>query len=286
MRDSEGFSIVEVIIAMFLLMVLSLAVLPLIIGATRTSAVNRSHLSALAAGTTVEKGSDRAREEIAKSRFQEAQSATAAAVANRQLAQTQVGLIKNEQELVQKEIGVQRALANTNNLLGGTTASRAAARDRLAQLMAKEQYGEACPKLEESQRLQPAGGTQMFLALCHEGEGKTATAWTDFNAALSAARRDHRADREKVAREHLSALEPKLTALRHHCEREGTAYDRIAKTLLWTATVDPSDDGFVSAMRDYAALGVEEVHVMHFGAELVEFVEGLGRTVVPELAAL
>lgn len=46
MRDSEGFSIVEVIIAMFLLMVLSLAVLPLIIGATSTSVVNRDLVAA------------------------------------------------------------------------------------------------------------------------------------------------------------------------------------------------------------------------------------------------
>jgi F420-dependent oxidoreductase-like protein len=83
-----------------------------------------------------------------------------------------------------------------------------------------------------------------------------------------------------------AALEPKLAALRQHCEREGTDYDRIAKTILWTATLDPSDDGFVSAMREFAALGVEEVHVMHFGVDIVEFVDRLGRTIVPELAAL
>lgn len=46
MRDSKGFSIVEVIIAMFLLMVLALAVLPLIIGATGTSVVNRDLVAA------------------------------------------------------------------------------------------------------------------------------------------------------------------------------------------------------------------------------------------------
>lgn len=46
MDDSEGFSIVEVIIAMFLLMVIALGVLPLIIGATRTSVVNRDLVAA------------------------------------------------------------------------------------------------------------------------------------------------------------------------------------------------------------------------------------------------
>ena len=44
----EGFSLVEVIIAMFLLMVISLAVLPLLIGATSLSVSNRATVSATA----------------------------------------------------------------------------------------------------------------------------------------------------------------------------------------------------------------------------------------------
>ncbi|WP_160150814.1 type IV pilus modification PilV family protein [Microbacterium timonense] len=46
-RADEGFSIVEVIIAMFLLAVIALAVLPLMIGATRTSVVNRDLVAAI-----------------------------------------------------------------------------------------------------------------------------------------------------------------------------------------------------------------------------------------------
>ncbi|WP_434811682.1 type IV pilus modification PilV family protein [Microbacterium sp. bgisy189] len=42
----DGFSLVEVIIAMFLLMVIAVAVLPLMIGATRASVVNRDVVSA------------------------------------------------------------------------------------------------------------------------------------------------------------------------------------------------------------------------------------------------
>lgn len=52
MRESEGFSIVEVVIAMFLLMVLALAVLPLIVGATTVSVSNRD----LVAATTFANG--------------------------------------------------------------------------------------------------------------------------------------------------------------------------------------------------------------------------------------
>ncbi|WP_164861515.1 prepilin-type N-terminal cleavage/methylation domain-containing protein [Microbacterium sp. CPCC 204701] len=47
-HDEEGFSLVEVIIAMFLLGVLALAVLPLTIAAARTSVVNRDLVAATA----------------------------------------------------------------------------------------------------------------------------------------------------------------------------------------------------------------------------------------------
>lgn len=45
-KHEDGFSLVEVIIAMFLLMVLALAVLPLMVGATRVSVANRDLVGA------------------------------------------------------------------------------------------------------------------------------------------------------------------------------------------------------------------------------------------------
>jgi hypothetical protein len=86
--------------------------------------------------------------------------------------------------------------------------------DEGKRLMDAGKYAEACPKLMESQRLDPGGGTLMAIALCHEAEGKTATAWADFNLALAEARKDHRSDRENAAAEHVKALEQKLTRLR------------------------------------------------------------------------
>lgn len=82
------------------------------------------------------------------------------------------------------------------------------------QLSQKGQYAEACPKLAESQRLDPANGTILNLALCHESEGKTATAFkelTDLVAQLSTSKDDRQ--RAKLANEHLKALGTKLTRL-------------------------------------------------------------------------
>jgi tetratricopeptide (TPR) repeat protein len=69
---------------------------------------------------------------------------------------------------------------------------------------------EACPKFAESYRLEPASGTLLNLALCHEQEGKNASAWSEYNESLSLALKENRPDREQLVRERLAALEPKL----------------------------------------------------------------------------
>jgi hypothetical protein len=77
-------------------------------------------------------------------------------------------------------------------------------------LMVEGRFAEACPKLEESQRLEPTGGTQLNVAVCHERLGKIATAWVEFNDALVTARTEGRPEREKFAQGRLAALEPRL----------------------------------------------------------------------------
>ena len=81
-----------------------------------------------------------------------------------------------------------------------------------------------------------------------------------------------------------AALQQKLDVLRGHCEREGRDYDAIAKTILWSGHVDTSDgQAFAQQVQGFADIGVTEVHVMHTGDRPVEFVQELGRSVVPAL---
>jgi hypothetical protein len=80
------------------------------------------------------------------------------------------------------------------------------------ELMATKRFDAACPKLSESNRLDPATGTLLALALCHEGEGRLASAWVEFTDVL-AATADARPDRALVAREHIAQLEPQLSKL-------------------------------------------------------------------------
>jgi serine/threonine-protein kinase len=86
--------------------------------------------------------------------------------------------------------------------------------DQGKSLMQAQKFAEACPKLAESQRLDPGDGTLLLLAVCHESTGKTATAWAEFDEAAGLARADRRADREKVAIDHGRALEARLTKIR------------------------------------------------------------------------
>ena len=72
-------------------------------------------------------------------------------------------------------------------------------------------YDEACPKLAESQQLDPGTGTLLALALCHEGSGATASAALELTKVIEASQR--RPDRAALARHHLKAVEQRLSKI-------------------------------------------------------------------------
>jgi hypothetical protein len=71
----------------------------------------------------------------------------------------------------------------------------------------------ACPKLAESQRLQPATGTLLALAICHQTQGKLATAWVEFSEVAARAAKDGQLERESHARSQIVLLKPRLSTL-------------------------------------------------------------------------
>jgi hypothetical protein len=81
-------------------------------------------------------------------------------------------------------------------------------------LVTAGKYAEACPKFEESQRLDPALGTQFNLADCYEHTGKKGSARRLFIEVADAAKAAGKGEREKTSRERAAALEsiaPRLT---------------------------------------------------------------------------
>jgi hypothetical protein len=105
-------------------------------------------------------------------------------------------------------LGVSSAHAQTANV----AAAEALFRDGKARMAAKD-YATACPKLADSYKLDPATGTLLALALCHERDGKVASAWGEYTDAVARSKREGRADREKAAQEKVVALEGKLSQL-------------------------------------------------------------------------
>jgi len=78
-------------------------------------------------------------------------------------------------------------------------------------LMNADKVSEACAKFAESYRLDSTLGTLLNLAVCHEKEGRVASAWAEFTDAAEIARANHQSDRETMAMRHVEALRGQLS---------------------------------------------------------------------------
>lgn len=110
-----------------------------------------------------------------------------------------------------------RRLALALSLLPGVAwaapSSRAAAETLFTEgraAMERGDYAKACPLLARSQELDPAGGTLLNLALCHEREGRLVAALSEWRLAAERAHGDGRNDREREALIHVADLESRI----------------------------------------------------------------------------
>lgn len=167
---------------------------------------------------------------------------------------------------------------------GGQKAAAEALFRQGKQLMVDNQFAEACPKLEQSQRIDPAIGTLLYLAECYEKQGKTASAWATFSEAASLAQAEGQAERATLGKSRAQALEPKLSRLSlvvspDSSEIDGFEVVRDGKpqdSSLWGVAV-PVDPG------EYAIVVRAPGYISH--AEKIR-VDGEGKTVELRLPPL
>jgi hypothetical protein len=79
------------------------------------------------------------------------------------------------------------------------------------ELLTRGSYAAACQKLEQSQRLEPAPGTEFNLARCYELMGLFASAWGAYVDVASVTHASGQFEREARARERVAAVEPRLS---------------------------------------------------------------------------
>ncbi len=97
-----------------------------------------------------------------------------------------------------------------------TPADKAAAEALFQQgraLTKEGRIGEACAKFADSQRLDPALGTELNLARCYEANGQTASAWALYKDVAVVAERAGQRDRSRLARRHAVDLEKHLSRM-------------------------------------------------------------------------
>jgi hypothetical protein len=114
-------------------------------------------------------------------------------------------------------VGALLFAAAASSFLGEARAQSSAAAEVLFRegrsLLTAGRTAEACAKFGSSYKLDPKTGTLLNLALCHEAEGKLATAWSEFGDVAKRASQTPGDERAAFAREQVAKLEPRLPRL-------------------------------------------------------------------------
>jgi tetratricopeptide (TPR) repeat protein len=105
------------------------------------------------------------------------------------------------------------AEGTSRKVLAADKAAAQALFDEAVRLMDRENFEEACPKLEASQDLDPGIGTLLYLGDCYEQVGRRASAWATFRDAESLARAQGQKSRAELAATRAKALDEQLSHL-------------------------------------------------------------------------
>jgi hypothetical protein len=92
-----------------------------------------------------------------------------------------------------------------------TSAASQALFDQGRALLDQGKNEQACSLLEESQRIDPASGTQFWLATCYTRLGKLASAWALFIDVASQERAKGSKDREALARDKADEIKARIS---------------------------------------------------------------------------
>ncbi|WP_437629723.1 hypothetical protein [Sorangium sp. So ce854] len=104
-------------------------------------------------------------------------------------------------------------------------------RREAGELVASGRPESACPKLEESDRLNPATGTKLELARCREATGRLASAWALYAEVAAAAEGAGDARQAAAARQRAEAMEQRLPKLAIVASAEVQALPGLEVTL-------------------------------------------------------
>lgn len=80
-------------------------------------------------------------------------------------------------------------------------------------LMDQGKPEEACPKFEESNKLDPSAGTLLNLGKCFEALGRTASAWASYKKAITVGKSTGQSRHVTAAEEFIATIEPKLSKM-------------------------------------------------------------------------
>lgn len=123
-------------------------------------------------------------------------------------------MVRKRKPLAALVIAVAGLAASTEARADDASAARAQVLfDEAMGLMKAGKYAEACPKLEESDKLDPGMGTEYRLAECYESAGRIASAAKVFRAVADAAQREGKGERAAIAIRRAADLAPRLPML-------------------------------------------------------------------------